>query len=493
VRTLYGHRGTVWSVAYSPDGTQIVSSSDDGTIKIWNAIKDYEKTVIAYAHPNQPIRAVSFNCDGTQVASGADDNLVQIWDTKSWKLLFQLVGHSAPITSVSYSPDGKRLISASKDMSIRMWRMDADPPAVFKVISQHSDCINSIAYSPDGHYFASCSSDKTIKVGDAETGNIIETLKGHSLAVNSICYALDGEQLVSGSSDKTIRVWDLYNKKTLLELKGHEAPVTCVSVSPDGRQLVSGDESGNIILWDKEEGRQLLSMKNHLGCVTDVVFSADSKRIFSCSSDDTICIWSPDTDKCVLTVGPLNQGGFQSIALSPDEKTIVAAAHWFGNMIIVSSHSFEQYDQIKNDLLRQRNRYLLEITALKVNPNKFSSQAKTFAGHHYFLVGDNMIWKEAKEFSESVGGHLATITSREENDWIVKTFPELDYWLGGIDEQSKDKWKWITGEDWEYSNWYPGKPNYLDGGRNVLHMYKMGKWDDGSETATRYFLIEWDR
>ena len=74
---LIGHRSDVWSVSFSPDGTKIVSGSDDKSIRVWDATS------------------------GTQI--------------------HQLDGHSSGVTSVSFSPDGTKIVSGSFDKSIRIW------------------------------------------------------------------------------------------------------------------------------------------------------------------------------------------------------------------------------------------------------------------------------------------------------------------------------------------------------------------------------------
>ena len=104
-----------------------------------------------------------------------------------------------------------------------------------------------------------------------------------------------------------------------------------------------------------------------------------------------------------------------------------------------------------------------------------------------------MNWREAKKFCELVGGHLATITSKEEDEWIRETFPpSWRFWLGGTDEDEEDKWEWVTGEKWQYSSWNGGEPNNQGGGEHALHIWENGHWNDGKMEEKRCFLIEWD-
>jgi len=113
-----------------------------------------------------------------------------------------------------------------------------------------------------------------------------------------------------------------------------------------------------------------------------------------------------------------------------------------------------------------------------------------FNGHEYMLVHKGMTWREAKAYAEELGGHLATITSFEEQDWICQTFPGVRCWLGGTDEEVEGEWKWVTGERWDYTNWARSEPNNVDtmgGEENALEIKtESGFWNDH---PTDYWLL----
>ena len=103
-------------------------------------------------------------------------------------------------------------------------------------------------------------------------------------------------------------------------------------------------------------------------------------------------------------------------------------------------------------------------------------EAAVFNGHSYMVYDEPMTWTEAKAACEEKGGHLATVTSREERDFIsglVETNAanngggKYHYWLGGTDEKSEGSWEWVTGETWGYSNWCENQPN--DGINDINH------------------------
>ena len=137
---------------------------------------------------------------------------------------------------------------------------------------------------------------------------------------------------------------------------------------------------------------------------------------------------------------------------------------------------------------------MMAMEELKKDQSKIPAQAKSFRNHHYQLYLSPMNWKEAKRFCESVGGHLATITSREEDEWVRATFgTSWEFWLGGTDGGFRGQWKWVTGEHWQYSHWRKGQPDYTIDAQHCVRVWEDGAWNDQEEIVCHYFLIEWDR
>lgn len=124
-----------------------------------------------------------------------------------------------------------------------------------------------------------------------------------------------------------------------------------------------------------------------------------------------------------------------------------------------------------------------------------------FDGHGYAVFDNSMSWTEAKEFCESLGGHLAVITSEDEQNFIdnlIKTSSKSSFWLGGY-EVGYDNWKWITGEPWNYTNWKRGQPDHSFGDtENYLGIWEGNGWNDftnnstGSNIGNMGIICEWD-
>ena len=130
--------------------------------------------------------------------------------------------------------------------------------------------------------------------------------------------------------------------------------------------------------------------------------------------------------------------------------------------------------------------------------------------HRYVLYVENEYgksWTDASDYCESKGGHLATITSEEEQEAVYGLVKDKGaknvYWIGASSSSGTD-FKWVTGESWGYTNWGSGEPNNPVGGNeNYVQMYRdSGKWNDGENNGdpnldywslkNTGFICEWE-
>jgi hypothetical protein len=126
--------------------------------------------------------------------------------------------------------------------------------------------------------------------------------------------------------------------------------------------------------------------------------------------------------------------------------------------------------------------------------------------NHRYEVFENLAlsWTSVRAYCESIGGHLVTITSEEEQMTVWELIYNGDsfvYWIGGYRDE-KGNFVWVTGEKWEYTNWDYGEPN-SDGTENCVQMHRgSGSWNDGEDEGDPYisryslkntgFICEWD-
>ena len=116
----------------------------------------------------------------------------------------------------------------------------------------HGGEVTCVAFDAKGKRVASASLDGTVKVWDADTGQVLHTLRGHDAQVVGVAFSPDGRRWPPPAWDKTVKVWDVSTGRLLHTLAGHPDRVFCVTFSPDGRRLASGSEA--VRVWDATTG-----------------------------------------------------------------------------------------------------------------------------------------------------------------------------------------------------------------------------------------------
>ena len=166
--SLYaGHFDALWGVAWSPDGTRLLSGSHDGTARVWDANRGTE--LFALAGPSLSISAVAWSPDGTRLLTAAEDHSVRVWDATTGADLLTLgVGGSGVGGAVAWSPDSTRILTSFDDASARIW--DASSGQVVRTLSGHTEHLTAVSWSPDGTRVATASDDGTARIWDVTTG-----------------------------------------------------------------------------------------------------------------------------------------------------------------------------------------------------------------------------------------------------------------------------------------------------------------------------------
>ncbi len=367
--------------------------------------------------------AVAFSPDGKSLAGcGWDgDRTVMVWDLKTGDVTATLKGHAADLFALAYSPDGKRLVSAGSD-GVKVW--DLKTGVAVRTLAAGANRFWQLGLSPDGKRIA-CGdlATRTVKVFDAESGEVLGNLLGHTDDILAAAYSSDGKLLATGS-DKELLLWDAEkldqvkkidtpagwlafatDGKTLLtarhdhngpdhnhvvtrwDLQTFEGrPLPALStragwpvyrLSPDGKTLYTllahgpkGDEyEARIRAYDAATGKDLFPPQGHTGYVRSVAYSPDGKRIASVAADLGIRLWDVATGKPERVLP--HEHEFWSVAFSADGKRI-AAGDSDGTVVL--------YDATTGAKLRTLPGSKSQVRAVAFSPDGSLVAGTTFAG-----------------------------------------------------------------------------------------------------------------
>ncbi len=282
LHVLHGHSDTVTSVSWSPDGTQLVSGSRDGTARLWQVAN--ENNTLTYNGHHAAVLSVAWSPGGRYLASGGEDKTVQVWDAQGniqrnfrnlgavissiiWnaagdRLFVGTLGNGGHelfigtntgtrnafrtiIHALAISPDGQFLAAAFDNGSVAISGLQ-DAPHKVKTFHVHTAAVLALAWSPDSTMLASGSADATAQVFDATTGHVEHSLP-HSGAVNGVAWEPTGTgHLATACSDGSVNIWDV-NSSARTIYSGHGGAVMSVAWGSNG--LASGSVDKNIIVW----------------------------------------------------------------------------------------------------------------------------------------------------------------------------------------------------------------------------------------------------
>jgi WD40 repeat protein len=149
---------------------------------------------------------VAFSPDGSRLLSASRDKTAKIWDLKAKESLMTFPDHQNNVYGVAIKPDGKMGFSVGEDNQLRRWNAAADGKAV-NPTGAHGKPAFKVIYHPKQALLATCSADHTVRIWNADTLAAVRTLNGHTDWVYSIAFSPDGNLIASGSWNGEVKVW----------------------------------------------------------------------------------------------------------------------------------------------------------------------------------------------------------------------------------------------------------------------------------------------
>lgn len=350
--TCYGHSREVYEVAFTPDGKNVVSAGQGGTIRSWDATTGKQLDTL-HGHTGQ-VFGLAVSPDGSLIASAGFDKTVRLWNAESGKIIHTMNGHVGPIRGIAFSPAGDRIASASDDKTIKVWEVKTGKEII--TMTSHTASVLGVAYSPDGLQIVSTSSgDKTIRIWDSRTGEQIKVVHHPYPEVRRIAFSPDGTRLAAITYGSYL-LWDSQTWQLIAEVRAHSRLVYCVAFSPDGTHIATAGASTEIKLWDTRTGNLIHTHSGHAKTVWGVAFSPDGSRIVSASADRTVRIWNANGDNDLTLSG--HSGFVHCVQFSSD-----------GRQLASGSEAVILRDAQTGDLKFRLNGHTAKVNELSFSPN----------------------------------------------------------------------------------------------------------------------------
>jgi WD40 repeat protein len=360
-RAVLPSRGPVRLASFSPDGSLVLTGSDDGTVRLWRR----DGTPVRTLARGGPATAASFSPDGRFVLTGSRDGVAAVRRVTDGTLVASLP-RGAPVTSGVFGPGGRLVVTTSEDGVTRLWR-----PATGTVVLavRQNGPVHTAALSPDGRTLVTVGSnprgekwrarlfavpsgrllhllpapgvttasfsrdgrllvtgglDHTAAIWDAKSGRRLHLLADHQQAVTDAVFGPRGKLLVTTSADGAMRIWDARTGARLAIVPGHANAVNAASFSPDGRFLLTVSSDGTGRVWDAGTARLLFVLRGHTDAVGEGAFARNGSAAVTAGADDTARVWDPGTapELRVLTTA---SRPVRAAVFSPDGRLVLEA------------------------------------------------------------------------------------------------------------------------------------------------------------------------
>lgn len=334
---LFGYNGSVSSVAVSPDGTIIASTSCRefsrsqcmyGEIILSDALTDQPITKLsgeygfvhslAFHQYDDMLLLAAGGCvpvNGQNNGCSDSKGQITLWDVSqpNAPLSDLREQHKGLVKTVAFSHNGSLLASGSFDTTIILWDVSnpANPVAKGMPLSGHTSFVHGVAFSSDDRVLVSAGDDQRIIIWDISTlPNVTQVgtpIEQHTASVNGIAFSPDGRKFASASDDNTVMLWDWDATSRMLQnplkLEGHDGYVKSVTFTADGTVLASAGFDNRVILWDTAAGKPIgLPLSAHTKAINMIAFGlaktpegSDLPYLVSGGDDRVVIQWDLST------------------------------------------------------------------------------------------------------------------------------------------------------------------------------------------------------
>ena len=274
---------TFSTCAWSPDGTLIVTASDEGTVRVWDG-----QTFGQQGQLDDPLRV---GHDGSTYESPFPPQSTRLQFSPDGRYLAWIFSYHCCVWGVSMAEQPKILSHPSRRSGI------SEPVRETRSLTFNPESSRiATAHGPHGRGSEPDLGECFVRIWEVATGAALATLTRHSGPVVNVSLSPDGASLLSTSKDGSARIWDAESGEHRATLGGSDAAILVACFSPGGEYIANGSNSGGVVcLWRTADGSCAseipVPVSINYNCVHRLVFSPNGEFLASGDLSGTVHIY----------------------------------------------------------------------------------------------------------------------------------------------------------------------------------------------------------
>ena len=286
IRSLTGINGKIIDLYWAKNDNDLISSSSDGFIRLWDANK-YEPIRTIYGGIRN-LKFVSISNDEKYIAFVDEDSRkVKIINVNLGEVVKEF-NFNENITAIDWSKNSNYLAVGTNDGLLSIFEYPNINPIYQKRLNNIS--ITSLRFSLNGEFIACGNEEGRIFIYDLN-GNIIFNVKNSDVRITDLSWNKSNKIITVATTLQNINTWDIDNQLLVQTFSEFKNPVTKIDWDPSLKYFISSNGNNSVNIWDPKDASFVYSFNFHTSQISSLKFSNQGNRIASGSGNGEAFIW----------------------------------------------------------------------------------------------------------------------------------------------------------------------------------------------------------
>lgn len=278
----------IMTVAFSPDGKQLVTAGTDGSLRLWDLEK---KAIAAKLKGAKEVTCVRFLPDGKQLVVAEYYTFARLWDLEAKKAV-KSVEFSNGLNHIAVAPDGKKAYLAGRDAAVFVWDLQAGDGGALPTLKS-DDEVHSLSLSKDGKILVHTDAKGGVYLWKLPSGELVKQQK-HGRLISVAALAPDEKTFATASQGGGVKLWNAATGEPVPEFANDAFDVRSLAWTSDGKAILIGDAAGKLKAVNPATGAVMKETEAHGDAVLSIMVSPDGTRTATSSADFAVKIWKTE-------------------------------------------------------------------------------------------------------------------------------------------------------------------------------------------------------